>query len=421
MRQAAIATPPIAFPYRRARHAALPHIVKFSGGRSSATLTFMLAEAGLLKPERGDVILFANTSAEHPATYEFAAECKERLEREFGLPVFWYEFCTVENASRGEYARKLSYRLVKPVPVEEDPNGYRSGGEVFEEMLSYQGMLPNPHSRSCTAKLKLYPSHLLLAEWLGAGTGPAHAGHYASQSFVTPQSAAERHLANGGMSSAESYAERVEYMTSMPPARPAQLWRDYTDAPIDCGDVNAPARPVDMWGKGAAEFVALLGLRADERRRIDRVLSRTLLAEGAGGRLCSIRTQPPGEHPYFPLDNAGITADDVGTFWREQAFDLQTPPSGGNCVFCFMKGTEALRQAGQEDDPQRVSGAPSDIAWWMDIERRYRREAPARNGDGVSKFGFLGVAGPSFADVASGTVARRSRYAVGAPACDCTD
>ena len=421
VRQAAIATPPIAFPYRRARHAALPHIVKFSGGRSSATLTFMLAEAGLLKPERGDVILFANTSAEHPATYEFAAECKGRLEREFGLPVFWYEFCTVENASRGEYARKLSYRLVKPAPVEEDPNGYRSGGEVFEEMLSYQGMLPNPHSRSCTAKLKLYPSHLLLAEWLGAGPGPAHAGHYASRSFVTPESAAERHLANGGMSSVEAYAERVGFMTSMPPARPAQLWRDYTDAPIDRGDVNAPARPVDMWGKDAAEFVALLGLRADERRRIDRVLSRTLLAEGAGGRLCSIRTQPPGEHPYFPLDNAGITADDVGAFWREQAFDLQTPPSGGNCVFCFMKGTEALRQAGQEDDPQRVAGAPSDIAWWMDIERRYRREAPARNGDGVSRFGFLGVAGPSFAEVASGTTARRSRYAVGAPACDCTD
>lgn len=421
MSKAATATPAIAFPYRRARHADLPHVVKFSGGRSSATLAFLLAEEGLLRPERGDVILFANTSAEHPATYEFAAECKRRLEREFGLPVFWYEFCTVENASRGEYARRLSYRLVKPAPVEEDPNGYRSHGEAFEEMLSYQGMLPNPHSRSCTAKLKLYPSHQLLAEWLGAGPGPAHAGHYANRSFVTPQSAAERHLANGGLSSATAYAERVEFMTAQPPARPPQLWRDYTEAPIERGDANSPSRPAEMWGRDAAEFVSLLGLRADERRRIDRVLSRTLLAEGAGGRLCSIRTQPPGERPYFPLDDAGITADDVTAFWRRREFNLQTPPSGSNCVFCFMKGTETLRQAGQEDDPQRVVGAPSDIAWWADIERRYRREAPARNGDGVSKFGFLGVAGPSFAEVASGTVARRSRYATGTVACDCTD
>ena len=64
-------------------------------------MAFLLAEGGLLRPERGDVILFANTSAEHPATYDFARECKERLERDFGLPFFWFEFCTVEDARRG--------------------------------------------------------------------------------------------------------------------------------------------------------------------------------------------------------------------------------------------------------------------------------------------------------------------------------
>lgn len=164
--------------YRHPVHADLPHIVSFSGGRSSAALAFMAAEEGLLRPERGDVLLFANTSAEHPGTYEFAAECKVRLEDEFGLPFFWFEFCTVEDAWRGEYRRKASYRLVKPVPVEDDPDGFRSSGELFEEMVSHQGMLPNPHSRTCTAKLKLYPSHELLAEWLGGTDGPAHSGHH---------------------------------------------------------------------------------------------------------------------------------------------------------------------------------------------------------------------------------------------------
>ena len=152
--------------------------MSFSGGRSSATLTFMAAEEGLLRPERRDAVLFANTSAEHPGTYEFAAECKDRLEAEFGLPCFWFEFCTVEDAWRGDYWRRGSYRLVKPVPVDCDADGYRSSGELFEELVCLQGMLPNPHSRTCTAKLKLYPSHELIGEWLGGTDGPAHAGHH---------------------------------------------------------------------------------------------------------------------------------------------------------------------------------------------------------------------------------------------------
>ncbi len=167
--------------YRHPSHTDLPHVVSFSGGRSSAALAFMAAEEGLLQPERGDVVLFANTSAEHPGTYEFAAECKRRLEGTYGLPVLWFEFTTVEDAWRGEYWRKLSYRLVKPVRIEDAPDGYRSSGELFEDLVSLQGMLPNVHSRTCTAKLKLYPSHLLLSEWLGRTDGPAHAGHHWSE------------------------------------------------------------------------------------------------------------------------------------------------------------------------------------------------------------------------------------------------
>lgn len=168
--------------YRHPSHTDLPHVLSFSGGRSSAALLFLAAEEGLLDASRGDVVLFANTSAEHPGTYEFAAECKRRIETDFGLPFLWFEFTTVEDAWRGEYWRKLSYRLVKPVPIEEDRNGYRSQGELFEDLVSLQGMLPNVHSRTCTAKLKLYPSHLLLAEWLGGTDGPAHAGHHWTES-----------------------------------------------------------------------------------------------------------------------------------------------------------------------------------------------------------------------------------------------
>lgn len=407
--------------YRDPRHSSLPHVVKFSGGRSSAGMTLSLAESGALRPERGDVVLFANTSAEHPGTWEFAAKCCDRLEAEFGLPCLWYEFCTVEDAWRGVYRRRQSYRLVTRRPVEEDPNGFRSRGEVFEEMLSYQGMLPNPHNRSCTAKLKLYPAHLLLAEWLGGAAGPSHEGHYAEETYLTPEGAERRYRANRGVATTEAFTRRISFMTERPPSRPAQRWEDYTAVPIVDRSFVGPAGHAEIWGPDAVEFVTLLGLRGDEERRVNRVLSRSLFAEGAGGRECSIRTQPPGERPYFPLFDAGWGETEIEDYWQSSDFRLEIPEGAGNCVYCFMKGTREMQSRAQRPDPVQVVGAPSDIQWWGEMEARYRREAPARDGCGISKFGFFGVKGPTFADIANPETELKGRYTTGSPACDCTD
>ena len=365
------------------------------------------------------MILFANTSAEHPATYEFARKCKRLLERDFGLPFLWYEFCTVEDAVQGHYVRRPSYRLVRDVPIEDDPLGYRHRGEVFEEVLSYQGMLPNPHSRSCTAKLKLQPSHTLLAEWLGRTRGPAHAGHYGGRRRVTAEASLDRYRKMRGQAPAEEYRKRVAYMHDRPPMRPAQRWAQFTE-----GKVPKPlpsAVPARMWGPDGARHVTLLGLRADETPRIERVLARSLFAEGARTSKCSVRNQPPGEHPCFPLSDWGFDERAVRRFWNQQPFDFQAGNHAGNCVFCFMKGTHALRAAASADDPTRVPGTPSDIAWWDAMERKYAREVPARDGTGVSRFGFLGLRGPTFADLATGGHEPETRYARGVPACDCTD
>lgn len=406
--------------YRDASHKYLPHVVKFSGGRSSAALVLEMAAAGALSAERGDVILFANTSAEHPRTYEFAARCCEEIEREFGLPCFWYEFCTVEDAYRGVYRRRLSYRLVTRRPVEEDPDGYRSRGETFEELLSFQGMLPNPHSRSCTAKLKLYPAHLLLEEWMGGTAGPRHDGHHSNRSFVDGDASERRYRANRGTDDSASFRTRVECVLRQPPSRHRQRWSDFTGADATCARIG-DGRPVTLWGRRPAEFVTLLGLRADEQPRVWRILDRTLFAEGAGSAKCAIRTQPPGEHPYFPLADSGWTASDVDTYWSARGRGPELPAGAGNCVFCFMKGTHDLRTVAQHHDPDRVADAPSDIGWWDRIERRYRRKAPARNGSGLTVFGFFGVNGPSYADIADRKRALNGRYTTGTPACDCTD
>jgi len=421
--------------YRQPHHSSLPHVVKFSGGRSSAAMVMRLAEGGYLKPERGDVILFANTSAEHPGTYDFTIKCTELLEQKFNLPVFWYEFCTVEDAVGGVYKRKRTYRLVKPIPFERDPRGYRSKGEVFEEMLSFQSMLPNPHSRSCTAKLKLHPGHALLAEWFSQADGPAHEGHHKGEAYLNLQAAAEIYRRNGGTASAKDYIKAKQYLQSLPTARPKQLWQDFTTAKLRADRQVAPplrrlsdlehdlgfAQQASLFGPTAVQFITLLGLRDDERRRINRVLMRTVFAEGAGSSKCQVSNQPPGEQPYFPLADDNLTSKEIQDYWASQDFGLNIPEWAGNCVYCFMKGTESLRGSAHSPDALRASNTPSDITWWSDIERRYRREAPARNGNGISKFGFLGVSGPSYAQIAANNAPRKTRFSQGTPACDCTD
>ena len=130
-----------ALAYRDPNHERLPHVVRFSGGRSSALMTLRLASEGVLRRDRGDVVLFANTTAEHPGTYEFAHEVCEEIEGQFGVPSLWYEGCAVEAATRAGYTRSRTFRLVRRVPEADgdDPRwpGYRSRGEAFEEMVSW--------------------------------------------------------------------------------------------------------------------------------------------------------------------------------------------------------------------------------------------------------------------------------------------
>lgn len=163
--------------YRARRHRELPHIVKFSGGRSSGLLLFVLLENGLLQAERGDVVVFNNTAAEHPETYWFVAECKRRCEAA-GIPFFLVEFQTYEDARHGEWRRLPVYRLVNASPRSDDnPDGFCWQGEVFDEMLSHQGFVPNRFRRVCTKHLKLETTRRFLSDWLAGKEGIPALGH----------------------------------------------------------------------------------------------------------------------------------------------------------------------------------------------------------------------------------------------------
>jgi len=85
-----------------------------------------------------------------------------------------------------------------------------------------------------------------------------------------------------------------------------------------------------------------VGIRADEPRRVAKIARERL-----------------------PLVTAGITARDVGRFWREQPFDLGLPNVNGktlhgNCDLCFLKG------AGQT--LSLIAEKPERAIWWARME-----------------------------------------------------
>jgi hypothetical protein len=91
------------------------------------------------------------------------------------------------------------------------------------------------------------------------------------------------------------------------------------------------------------ENSSVIGIRADEPRRVAKIKDRSRL----------------------PLVAAGVGAADVGAFWRAQPFDLQLPNIGGrtmhgNCDLCFLKpGAQVL---------SLISEKPQRAVWWARME-----------------------------------------------------
>jgi 3'-phosphoadenosine 5'-phosphosulfate sulfotransferase (PAPS reductase)/FAD synthetase len=109
-----------------------------------------------------------------------------------------------------------------------------------------------------------------------------------------------------------------------------------------------------MQTQGYKRWTNVIGLRADEMRRVD-------------------RARKPQREPWvnaLPLADAGITNRMVRAFWAEQPFDLQLLPFEGNCDGCFLKARPKLWEV------ERT--APGTLQWWADIEaetgNRFRRE-----------------------------------------------
>ena len=433
--------------YDSPEHESLPHVVRFSGGRSSGMMLMLLLERGLLRPERGDVVLFNNTSAEHPATYEFVAACSRRAETDYGVPFFWTEFATYEDVYGGQWTRRGSYRLVNEKPYSKsNPNGYHRCGEVFEELVSHQGFLPSRHTRMCTTHLKLRVTNEFLSEWFAGKEATEWRGHYHSEPQITDKVVIARHQRSGGKLDDADLLRKKEYLRSLPPALPEQCYAEFSrvgSRHMINGAFAKRGYPefAPMTGEDATEYVSLIGLRADEPRRVAKVLARNRLGSGDPER--AKREMTDGEIVCTPLADAKVANADVLDFWKHQGWNLALPPEANlsNCVYCFMKGTSAIpnvrRDVAAADAvlPRKlrsVPGTPSDIRWWVNLETRYQRRALKRyKGTGrPSKqkvtIGFWGVdADLTYRDLSKidegEVIAREGFVGQAALPCDCTD
>ncbi len=423
------------FSYDARAHEEAPHVVKFSGGRTSGMLLFMLLGNGMLKSERGDVVVFNNTTAEHPETYKFVAYCKKIVEEKYKVPFFWIEFQTYEDARGGEWTRLPSYRMVRPEPYSKvEPYGYRSKGEAFEEMLSWSGYVPNQFQRTCTKNLKLETTKRFLQDWFSSQPHIARLGHYGEGSRLKDDEMYARHKKHGGGVPKYIFLQKKAYVRSCLAFRPEQSFADYSPV-VQTGHNGSSDNTCLEEGflaeANGTDYISFIGLRKDEMQRVTRVRQRNLEDTESDDHA--------GEYIYMPLSSMGIEKKDVDAFWAAQEWGLQLPEDTGlsNCVYCFLKGAGGLQKVHAELNNghssvvknKALSNSPSDIRWWIQMEHLYGRDILAedrkiRNKGKVNVIGFFGnrnnFSYQILADNGTGK-ADISPYLDTVLPCDCTD
>ena len=128
--------------------------------------------------------------------------------------------------------------------------------------------------------------------------------------------------------------------------------------------VELKIRPMHWYLKslGWDEYNMATGIRADEQRRVAKIRARGSSSESASASM------------ILPLDDAGVTAQHVGEFWRNHHFDLELPNINGktmhgNCDLCFLKGGNQVASL--------IAEKPSRAIWWAKMEALALASRPA--------------------------------------------
>jgi len=120
-------------------------------------------------------------------------------------------------------------------------------------------------------------------------------------------------------------------------------------------------RPMRDWmrGRGYEHWTNVVGIRADEPRRVSKMREADALRRERW-------------NIALPLADAGITEANVMVFWGVQRFDLHLKPHEGNCDLCFLKAPKKRQQI--------MRDRPDLGVWWMAQEARtgsrFRKDTP---------------------------------------------
>ena len=159
-----------------------------------------------------------------------------------------------------------------------------------------------------------------------------------------------------------SYAE-VDHLTASRNGEPFAALierRKYLPNPVTrfcTSDLKVIPMRRFMQAKGLDDFTTVVGLRADEERRV-----------------AKLRNDPTRDIA-MPLADAGVVQADIMEFWKSHPFDLELPnndPAFGNCDLCFLKGTARIERV--------IRAEPERAEWWIEQERlrdaRFRKDRP---------------------------------------------
>jgi 3'-phosphoadenosine 5'-phosphosulfate sulfotransferase (PAPS reductase)/FAD synthetase len=100
---------------------------------------------------------------------------------------------------------------------------------------------------------------------------------------------------------------------------------------------------------GWTEWSQMVGIRADEQRRVAKIRGRA----------------ETNETMLMPLADAGVTLADVQLFWAAQPFGLELAAingrtQAGNCDLCFLKAANQVRSL--------IAQRPARALWWARME-----------------------------------------------------
>jgi hypothetical protein len=126
--------------------------ISFSGGKTSAYMTYKILNSEYKNKYDNVVVVFANTGQEHDKTLEFVHNCDKHL----GFNTVWIEADITQEKGTGVRPKIVTFETAS------------RNGEPFEDFCKKYG-IPNMISPQCTSRLKTDPMHYYVRKTLGWG------------------------------------------------------------------------------------------------------------------------------------------------------------------------------------------------------------------------------------------------------------